>query len=148
METAFNTADTAKTAYDTEETRLKGEVTRLAADGDATDAQKNAAQTALDDHKATKAGIISAFETAKTERDEKDTLLKNAAKQREDDAYAAEKAERDTKFIDLEAQKMDEEAQRDDLIEQLNKWKKNRAEAAIGDDDEYFNEMHAQVVKA
>lgn len=30
----------------------------------------------------------------------------------------------------------------------MNSWKRKRAEAAIGDDDEKFNEMHAQVQKA
>jgi hypothetical protein len=38
--------------------------------------------------------------------------------------------------------------QRDELESQLNNWKKKRAEAAIGDDDSKFDEMHAQVLKA
>jgi hypothetical protein len=42
----------------------------------------------------------------------------------------------------------DEEMQRDELESQLNNWKKKRAEAAIGDDDSKFDEMHAQVLKA
>jgi len=42
---------------------------------------------------------------------------------------------------------MDQEAQRDELEEKLNAWKKRRNDAIIEDDDKLFDEMQAKVAE-
>jgi len=42
---------------------------------------------------------------------------------------------------------MDQEAQRDELEEKLNAWKKRRNDAIIEDDDKLFDEMQEKVIE-
>lgn len=74
-----------------------------------------------------------------------DNEIKQDAKDREAAAKAAEKATRDTKFFDLEDKKLDEEAQLEDLEEELNKQKKARNQAVLNDDNTEFDEKQARV---
>lgn len=67
LKTTFKTADDAKKAYDTEETRLKQ--AKADADNNGTEEQKTAAAEALSDHQATKAALDAALTAAKNTRD-------------------------------------------------------------------------------
>jgi chromosome segregation ATPase len=141
-------AKEAKTTWDNRKQELQDEVARLNADSGATEEQKTQAQTDLDGHNASETTVTDAVTTALTERDNLDEEIKQDAKTREDNEYLAEKNKRDAKFYDLESQKMDEESQLATLEEQLQNWKRKRAEATLEDNDDKFDEMHAQVLKA
>lgn len=147
-EDTLRLAKEAKTTFDNRKKELQDEVTRLNDDASATEEQKTQAQSDLDDHNATETTITDALSTAQTERDNLDDEIKQDANTREENAYQAEKQKRDAKFLDLEGQKLDEEAQLATLQEQLQNWKRKRAEATLEDNDDKFDEMHAQVLKA
>jgi len=147
-EDTLRLAKEAKTTFDNRKKELQDEVTRLNDDATATEEQKTQAQSDLDDHNATETTITDALSTAQTERDNLDDEIKQDATTREENAYQAEKQKRDAKFLDLEGQKLDEEAQLATLQEQLQNWKRKRAEATLEDNDDKFDEMHAQVLKA
>lgn len=77
-----------KDTYDTEEARLKKIRSDMDIDGStATDAEKNAADQAIQDHENTKQGIYDAEDQAKQARDQKRQQITDAATLRDDLAY-------------------------------------------------------------
>lgn len=77
----------------------------------------------------------------------KEDLLAGEAKIREDNAYQKLKEERDKKYYDLEAVKLDEEGQVQVLTEQYNEWIQMRNRAANNTDDDEFREYHNRALE-
>lgn len=80
-------AKEAKDTYDTEEARLKKVRSDMDTDDTKTDADKNAADQAIQDHEDTKQGIYDAEDQAKQARDQKRQQITDAATLRDDLAY-------------------------------------------------------------
>lgn len=81
------------------------------------------------------------YNNAKTAKEGKETLIANAAKQREQDEYNAIKAEGDKAFYDLEGLRNDEQAQVDAFKEEAKYWENERYVALEKDDLDTFNEF-------
>lgn len=77
-------------------------------------------------------------------KQDKENLIADAARMREEQEYQAMKQERDNKFYDLEGLKFDEEAQVQAFQDEADWWYYQGLEALENDDYEYFKEANAQ----
>lgn len=87
LKATWEEAKTAKDTYDAEEARLKKVRSDMDTDSTKTDADKNAADQAIQDHENTKQGIYDAEDQAKQARDQKRQQITDAATLRDDLAY-------------------------------------------------------------
>jgi predicted nucleic acid-binding Zn-ribbon protein len=78
--TAFNTATTAKAAFDAELQALKDARAALDTDTSATQTQKDDADALITAKNGEKAAVMEIYNNAKTAKEGKETLIANAAK--------------------------------------------------------------------
>lgn len=114
-----------------------------AEDSEATDAEKTAADDAITDHMANRNATLQAFEEAEQAKTQKENMISEGARMRDEQEYQAMKQERDALFYDLEGLKMDEEAQVQAFQDEADWWYHEGLWALENDDYEYFKEANA-----
>lgn len=142
---AYEEAKAHKEEWDTALQTLRDRKAEIDGRADATEEQKNQAQSDLDDHLANQTVVTSALTDATNAKETKEGEMEAAQKIRDDAAYAKEKQEGDARYEDLETQKADEEEQLADLEGSLEAWKGLRDNALAEGDDETYAEMQAEV---
>lgn len=81
-------------------------------------------------------------------RDDKENLINEAARIREEQEYNAMKQERDNAFYDLEGLKMDQEGQLEGLKADAEFWEGEKLIAILNNDMELFNEYEKSFQEA
>lgn len=111
-----------------------------AADSGATDAEKQDKDGEIQQHQTTRQGIMDEFDEKTRAVSDKENLIAEGERIREEEAYNKEKQARDEKFYDLEGLMFDEEGQLNAFKSDAMYWYDEGLNALMNDDFQYFKE--------
>ena len=143
LKEVFKGLEEQKTQWETTAEELRNARAALDPDvnPDATDDDRQTADEAINSHEELKQDIIDAYGEAMQARDDKENLINEAARMREDAEYQAIKQEGDEAFYDLEGLLLDQQYQVEAFQDEANYWKHERFNALANDDIDQFNEF-------